>query len=780
MKHPDFTQEKAYLQGVLEYINSVLPALSAQKDELDARVAYAFRHMNIDNPEQFTEMTVNLSLLSGQKTKVAQMQYALDKPYFARVDFTPAGEKFESHYIGKMTLLDDLKMLITDWRAPISSLYYEGRIGQAAYDCPDGTIAGDISLKRQYQIEGGKLAGFGDIDITTNDEFLQASLSASKDRRLGDIVATIQAEQNRIIRAPLYEPLIVQGAAGSGKTTIALHRIAYLLYAHEDKLKADQVMIMAPSQFFLSYISDVLPDLGVNQVVQTTFADYVAECLEDEKFEVAPSLSALADAINSGATNSPRMDAARLKSGLTFHKIIDRYCDFIEASCIPTQDFIVEGYTLFFRDTIKTYFHETYSYLPANKRGGEIEKYLKSVLKKEIPQIIESIESEYAQRVAACKRMYDEEDPRRQAKIKGIFEERNDLIKRIQNKSKVVCKQYMKAFALKPAMAYYRELFQTPGLLEEMAAGMLSPQECQLLREYMEPRFAQKARRRATRSEARKRSEDSFLAERRGLGQSPILIENEDLAPLIWIQKRLFGIESDIRHVVIDEAQDLSVFQFIALKAALPRASFSILGDLHQGILAHKGITSWEELAPLYNAAPLLLEQSYRTTIEIMDMANTVIKRLYTNDGQEPLVPLAVPVIRHGDPVKNFTASNEQERVSQICNEITSAQNDGFRSVAIIGKTAGECEDLQKAFAAIGKNIPIVTEQETPYEGGLLILPVYLAKGLEFDVVVVTDAAQYTDAALDVKLLYIACTRALHRLVIGSQLHQLPKPHMMQ
>lgn len=738
MNHPDYVSENEYLQEVLSYINDTLPALAAQKDELDARVAYAFRHMNIDNPEQFSEMTVNLSLLSGQKTKVAQMQYALSKPYFARVDFTQESEDqkhvTENHYIGKMTLLNDLKMLITDWRAPISSLYYEGRIGKASYDCPDGTITGDITLKRQYQINEGRLDGFGDIDITTNDEFLQAALGASKDRRLGDIVATIQAEQNKIIRAPLYEPLIVQGAAGSGKTTIALHRIAYLLYAYESKLKANQVMIMAPSRFFLSYISDVLPDLGVNQVEQTTFAEYVSECLGCDKWEIAPSLAALSEAINNGECNSTRMEAAQLKSGLDFQQVIDRYCRHIEEQCVPIEDFALEGFPIFPQNTVKNLFLETYSFLPTNKRRLEIGKYLKSALKKELPKIIESIEGDYATRIAECKTTLPEENPELRAAIKDIFNERNTVLKRIQDKSKTVVKQYTKVFQLKPVMEYYHALFATPGLLEKLCVDIFDPCDCQLL--INECRLLNKKKR----------------------------LEPEDLPPLIWMQKKLFGIESDIRHVVIDEAQDLSVFQFIALKAALPKASFSILGDLHQGILAHKGITNWNELLPIFNTIPLMLAQSYRTTVEIMNTANSVIKHLYTE--KEPDVPLAVPVIRHGDPVEKHVVANQQSLVDAIYKEISASQKVGFRSIAIIGKTSKECEAIQKSLSAKGQHLPIITEQEAPYEGGVLILPVYLAKGLEFDVVIVTDAAQYTKEALDIKLLYIAATRALHRLVI--------------
>ena len=725
MNHPDFVTESKYLQEVLDYINNILPSLAAQKDELDARVAYAFAHMNIDNPEQFNEMTVNLSLLDGQKTKVSQMQYAQGKPYFARVDFDA-----ESHYIGKMTLLDDLRMLITDWRAPISSLYYEGRIGQASYDCPDGTITGEISLKRQYQIENGKLDGFTDVDVTASDDFLQAALGASKDRRLGDIVATIQAEQNRIIRAPLRRPLIVQGAAGSGKTTIALHRIAYLLYTHGDKLQANQIMIMAPSNFFLSYISDVLPDLGVNQVVQTTFADYVADTLEWGKWTILPSLTALADAINGGTQSNEGMKTAGLKSGLGFLKVIDRYFEYIEEGCIPTEDFAVEGFSVFPLETIKKFFYDTYRHLPTAKRKGEIEKYLQSALKKELPKIIERVEGECNRRAAEYKKTFPEDAPEHEMKVREIFAQRNATVKRIQDKAKTVRRQYVKAFQLKDVMSYYFALFTTPGLLAKLSGDVFTQDECRLLIEETLRLYKKKT------------------------------LQPEDLAPLIWMQRRLFGIDSDIRHVVIDEAQDLSVFQFIALKAALPKASFSILGDLHQGILAHKGITSWKDLLPIFEAEPFLLEQSYRTTIEIMDTANMVIKQLYA-EGCEPDVPLAVPVIRHGGPVERHIFSSHATLADAICKEISAAREAGYRSIAVIGKTLAECQALQKKL-----NLPIISEQESPYEGGVLILPVYLAKGLEFDVVIITDETQYTSEPLDVKLLYIATTRALHRLVV--------------
>jgi len=727
-QHPDYPQEIAYLNTVLAHLAASIPGIKAQKEALDSRVSYAFAHMNIDNPEQFSELTVSLSLLDGWKMHLRQMEYAQKKPYFARVDFDGA-----SYYIGKMTLLDALEVLITDWRAPLATLYYEGRIGTAAYDCPDGHIEGELSLKRQYQIEDGRLDGFMDIDVTASDTFLQAALGASKDRRLRDIVTTIQAEQNRIIRAPLRSPLIVQGAAGSGKTTIALHRIAYLLYNHADVLKPRDVMILAPSRYFLSYISDVLPELGVEQVTQTTFTDYVAEVLELDlgKNPVNSPLAALTEAVNRKQDTSPRMVAAGLKGTLPFCEVIQRYLRHIEEKLLPEEDFALEGHALFSRERIKKMFTETYTFLPTNKRAAEIEKYLTSTLKRQLPRIEKSIEAVFDKHMAKIRALFPEDSPARRARFTQVLEKRDTMLQQLKEKSRPQRKKYMQAFRLKSALVYYRALFNEPGLLWEMAEGIFTLEQCEL------------------------------LAAQTRLTGAKFTLEPEDLPPLLYMQKLLFGIEGKMKHVVIDEAQDYSPFQFLALKEALPAASFSILGDLHQGLLAHKGINSWNDIRPLFDAEPLLLAQSYRTTIEIMEAANTVIAGLYAK-GSVPDVPLAVPVIRHGAEIVYYL-TNTLLSPRRMVEEITAAQEAGCKSIALIAKTEAECQALQ---AALPVPYPIVTEQAADYEGGILILPVYLAKGLEFDAVIITDAAQYGDKPLDIKLLYIAMTRALHRLAV--------------
>ncbi|MCL2500876.1 MAG: UvrD-helicase domain-containing protein [Defluviitaleaceae bacterium] len=733
--HPDYPQELTYLNTVLAYLAAEIPTIKKQKDELDGRVSYAFAHMNIDNPEQFSELTVSLSLLDGWKTLTRQMEYAQRIPYFARVDFNSA-----THYIGKMTLLRGLEVLITDWRAPLATLYYEGRIGQAAYDCPDGHITGDLTLKRQYQIDAGELKGFTDIDVTASDTFLQAALGASRDRRLRDIVTTIQAEQNRIIRHPLRSPLLVQGAAGSGKTTIALHRIAYLLYNHTDTLAPRHVTIFAPSRFFLSYISDVLPELGVDQVTQTTFADFAAECLEldGKKHPIASPLEALTEAINSGKYMTHRMKAAGYKGTLAFHRIIKNYLRHIEEGLLPEEDFGLEGYTLFSRDRIARMFTETYTFLPTDKRPPEIEKYLTNTLKRQIPRIERNIEAVFDKHMAKIKALMPEDSPARRRRFTQVIAKRDAMLKQLHEKARPTRKKYMRTFKLKSALTYYRLLFSTPGLLTEMAEGIYDESECETLTNEARLAFARNS------------------------------LEPEDLPPLLCMHKHLFGMKNEMKHVVIDEAQDYSPFQFLALKEAFPHASFSVMGDVHQGLLAHKGINDWGEIEEIFDVTPLILSQSYRTTIEIMEAANPVILRLYP-EGTSPSIPLAVPVIRHGEAVRRHTVYNLNEDVTCIENEIAAARGAGCRSIAIIAKSEKECKELQ-ALLSDGENpYPIVTEQETDYEGGVLILPVYLAKGLEFDAVIIADASRYTSQPLDIKLLYIAMTRALHRLAIVAK-----------
>lgn len=267
MEEEIFQEEKKKLKDIVQKI---------KEEEQTIEESLSNSNMNYD-----MENIAKANILMAQVKKLEDIKKIKDKPYFARMDFKEDSKQLEKFYIGKISLLDNKTAypIIVDWRAPISNLYYEGKIGPAEYECLGEKIKGEIFLKRQYVIENQELKKYVNINVTGNDELLQNALEEKADDRLKNIVATIQDEQNKIIRADINSPLIVQGVAGSGKTTIALHRIAYLIYNYEKEFKPNEFMIIAPTKFFLNYISGILPDLGVDDVRQCTFEDFAYDVI---------------------------------------------------------------------------------------------------------------------------------------------------------------------------------------------------------------------------------------------------------------------------------------------------------------------------------------------------------------------------------------------------------------------------------------------------------------------------------------------------------------------
>ena len=292
---------------------------------------------------------VRAQLVYVGNKKLKDLKKIKGKPYFARIDFTAKGDALEKLYIGKLSVLDSKSQrpIIIDWRAPISNLYYDGRIGKSSYESPGGKIEGDISLKRQYFIEDGKLEKYSDIDLKASDEALQVALEEKADDRLKNIVATIQGEQNNIIRADMNKALVVQGVAGSGKTTIALHRIAYLIYNCDKEFDPEDFMIIAPNKFFLNYISNVLPDLGVENVKQYTFEDLAYEIIgkrlkiSDSNEKLVTIVNKEFDEINNGDVDTI-IKESKIKSSIEFKNNVDGFLKELEENYLPKKDFILE------------------------------------------------------------------------------------------------------------------------------------------------------------------------------------------------------------------------------------------------------------------------------------------------------------------------------------------------------------------------------------------------------------------------------------------------------
>ncbi len=707
----------------------------------------------LDDEEQSLEETLSTSNMQyniEDQAKGLILQMYIDKlenikkiknePYFARMDFKENGGANEILYIGKLSILDSksLEPIVVDWRAPIANLYYEGKLGKASYTVLDKKIYGEILLKRQYIIDNKKLKKYVDINITGVDELLQNSLEEKADDRLKNIVATIQDEQNKIIRAPMDLPLIVQGVAGSGKTTIALHRIAYLIYHYEKEFKPNEFMIIAPNKFFLNYISNILPDLGVNDVRQCTFEDFAFDVI-GKKLKVPDNNEKLVMIVNKEIEEDYKnkiniiLKEAKFKSSIKFKNIIDKYLQMIESEFIPKIDFCYREHTIMKYSDINELFINTYKMYSFKRRIFEIEKHLTYELKNKSKDIIEEIEE---QRSKAIKNLQGKE----RVEVYENFTKEIDLI---EKGNKKIVKKYINKIENKDCVEYYKDFIKN--YLAKFTS-IENDTEMKDVVEYMK---------KTTLSNLEK-NEVSF----------------EDLAPLMYLQYKIIGINDKckVKHTIIDEAQDYGEFQFDILKTILNSNSLTILGDIAQGVHFYRGIENWNKFIDIEfkdtKVVYTTLNKTYRTTKEIMDIANQVISKL-PNYERESIV-LGEPVINRENSIYYQQVNDMKALIENINSRVEKHIEDGYKSIAIIGKDINECKEIQKYINKIRDDVTLIQAKDSEYNAGISIVPSYLAKGLEFDCVIIANAddVNYTESVLDIKLLYVTITRAMSKLDI--------------
>ena len=263
--------EEQHLKDCLDIIRENIRGYEEKISGYRKEVTELYQAVKKGEGDSYGQLAAGQSILEYTENALRKNRAALKKAYFGRIDYEDYTYGLtESRYIGKNGVTrnsDDV--VIVDWRAPVSGVYYENELGEGSYDVPGGgTVDIDLKKKRTYDIDGETLLGFYDDDVAANDELLIKYLSQNKEAVLGDIIATIQKEQNEIIRDIPFKNIIVQGVAGSGKTTVALHRISYLLYNYEDRYKPSEFCIVGSSDMLLNYISSGLPELDVNHVSQ--------------------------------------------------------------------------------------------------------------------------------------------------------------------------------------------------------------------------------------------------------------------------------------------------------------------------------------------------------------------------------------------------------------------------------------------------------------------------------------------------------------------------------
>lgn len=650
------------------------------------------------------------------------------KPYFARIDFLEKGaQKPETIYIGLASFSDRPDhFLVYDWRAPISSIYYDGKLGPVTYETPVGKQEVDVRLKRQFQIEDGTIVTLYDTDEAVTDQMLLSALGTHSSTKMKSIVTTIQKTQNEIIRDAKDELLFVQGAAGSGKTAAVLQRVAWLLYRYRGNLTASQVVLFSPNQLFNDYIDQVLPELGEHNMVQMTYFQYVNRRVPrlhvqtlQQRFE--SSQAAVDQNIN------------RLLTSLSSFKAVGAYAKALGQRDLRFRNLMFHGKPFFTKEQIKTIY---YSFNRNYNLGNRLDATK------------DALDHQLRSRVGGAMRSKWAE-----AAVQSLSKEQMDAMMNNRPREFESDKQeynfYAKQIVLKEFAPIHRAIrhnmwinINAQYLLFLKALPKMVDLQKFDLTEQQWAAFIEKT--------------TQNLKERQ--------ISAAGISIYLYLYDLLTGKrgERDIRYVFVDEVQDYDAFQLAYLKFSFPNARFTLLGDLNQAIFT--GANSRQLLRQLgtmfdpEKTKVVQLTKSYRSTKQITDFTKHILK-----DGEK-----IEAFERQGKRPSIYQLTSLNDAVAQVVAVLKDYQKQ-HDAVAIIGKTLADSEQIYQLLAKQGVKVTLIRTENQRLVDGVLVVPSYLAKGLEFDAVIVWDANdQKYHGDGERQLLYTICSRAMHDLTIVS------------
>ncbi|MDC2864258.1 RNA polymerase recycling motor HelD [Bacillus sp. BP-3] len=707
---------------------------------------------NFDNAEEAVETAASIKQQVELLAERERSHYHADKqltmlkrlelsPYFGRIDFLEEGERSPDQiYLGIHSFFDESteQFLVYDWRAPISSLYYDYSLGSAVYHAQDEMITGEITVKRQFLIRNGQMKSMFDTGVTIGDALLQEVLGKNANTQMKSIVSTIQKEQNLIIRNETSRLLIVQGAAGSGKTSAALQRVAYLLYRYRDTLHADQIVLFSPNSMFNSYISSVLPELGEENMRQTTFQEYLEEHIE-KTFTIEDPFTQI-EYVLAGKEDSEyllRMHGIRYKASAHFVKIVDCYVNYLKQGGMIFKDVKFRGNVLISKEEIREKFYSFPQSMRIPNRIKLISEWLLKELKNRellerkelwVEEEIQLLDKEtYAKihKKLQREKQYD-------ANTFDDFEREQQLLAAmIVKKHFKQIRKRVKKFQFIHTASIYLQLFTDPLFVRKFIDVNNLPSDWKEICE-----------------ETANRIRNFNMA-------------YEDATPYLYLKDQLGDLQKNTsaKHIFIDEAQDYSVFQFTFLKRLFPHSKMTVLGDFNQTIHAHATENEFSQLYTLYGeekSKKIELNRSYRSTKQIIEFTRQFISegkgiKPFEREGRKPVI----------------TAVETDEELHQsIVTRIKDFKKNNHKTIAIICKTA---EESKAAYGILQQHeqMHLIEKETASFDSGILIVPSYLAKGIEFDAVIIYNASnqQYRKES-ERKLFYTACTRAMHELYI--------------
>lgn len=667
----NFPGEREHLQGINEMINlemktaeNTVAQLEDEQRELQEYMVSQRGEGSAMDMFQNEQMMRNIEDTgSSAVAELERLKKVKNSPYFARIDFTPNTGDALSYYIGLYAFRHEKKLHIIDWRSPVGSMFYDFDTGPAYYitpqtlESPAEQIDGQMTLRRQFKIKDGQLEFAFDSSQNIQDDILQQELAHTSDEKMKSIISTIQKEQNKIIRDEKAKVMIIQGVAGSGKTSIALHRVAFLLYRFRDTIKAQNITIISPNKVFGDYISGVLPELGEEPIFEASLEELALIQIED-------GVDFTGDKNPLEYDDPAWTERVRFKGTAEFVHLMD---EFIEN--MPTTIFAVEDYN----------FGEFN--VPAEWIQERINIYKRFPMLQKLEQVADDIHSRL------LNEFLREEVPPNRTKI---YQSLRKMLK---------CKTTLQAYK-----EFYRQIGQ-PKMYKPFKKGVL---------------------------------------------------EWNDVFPFLYLQSYFTGIQQShlIKHLVIDEMQDYTPIQYALLNRMFNKCTKTILGDFGQSINPNCRYTL-EELQALYPESVLMrLEKSYRSTYEIIHFAKKIAS---ANDFEA--------MERHGDKPQLFAFDTEQEELEKIAEAVREFHAGDYNAMGILTRTNPEAEILCQKLCEIGADVNLITPESKSFSNGATVMSIQMSKGLEFDEVLIPTATKdeyHTD--FDKNLLYVACTRAMHRL----------------
>ncbi len=750
-ENKDLLAEQERVDAVIEEIQKQQLKLKGSKGDLKSNVIELRKTfwedvtVSVDELDDVIETMASIKqqaeLLSererSHRSKSEQLK-VLDRleesPYFGRIDFKESGESEEEQiYIGIGSLMDEKgeNFLIYDWRAPISSLYYDYPPGPAQYETIDGKIEGDLTLKRQFIIKNGKINGMFDTGLTIGDHLLQKVLGHNASTSMKSIVATIQREQNKIIRNEKAKLLIVQGVAGSGKTSAALQRVAFLLYRYRGSLTSENIMLFSPNTLFSSYVSSVLPELGEENMKQTTFQEHVEERLGSQ-FKIETPFDQMEYYLTGEQDGiyETRIASIRFKASNAFKSVMDKYLQELGERGMKFRNINFRNERVLSKKQIEKQF---YSLPKSMSIPARLELVSEWILKE-----LSKLEKE-------------------ERKKDWVIEEAELL-----NKG-----DYVKAFeTLEGNQAFTEESFDDFTREEKLLRKIVVARKLKPLKHKIENlQFVHMKEMYLAFFERSIENGGDFPKEWEGICQLTIeAIQNgkmfyEDVSPYLYFFDRIqgFTINKSIRHVLIDEAQDYSPFQLAYIKGMYPYARITLLGDFNQAIYAH-ALEAGTILDPHEeeNHERIELYNSYRSTKEIVEFTKDILE-----NGE-----VIRPFNREGTKPRIIQVSDSGQLHQEMEGTIQALLTKGYETVAVVCKSMDESKKVYDVLKDLFP-IKLIGPNTKTYQKGIIIIPAYLAKGIEFDAVLIYNAASTVyKMEKERNLFYTACTRAMHELIL--------------